>query len=147
MNAPLPAAATAPALMSGDDYRESLRRLKPVVWLDGRAQMSVWTTTINIMEIRFGFSIMPSGRRRDRQVLEFERLIGDDLQGRILSFDVEAAEQAGALMAARRLAGRPGELRDTMIAGIVLAQRATLATRNVRHFDDLNVPVVNPWRA
>jgi predicted nucleic acid-binding protein len=28
-----------------------------------------------------------------------------------------------------------------------LAQRATLATRNVRHFDDLAVPVADPWQA
>jgi predicted nucleic acid-binding protein len=33
------------------------------------------------------------------------------------------------------------------IAGIALARRATLATRNVRHFQDLNVPVVDPWKA
>ena len=50
-------------------------------------------------------------------------------------------------MASRHRAGRSVEPRDTMIAGIALAQRATLATRNVRHFDDLTVPVVDPWRA
>jgi predicted nucleic acid-binding protein len=32
-----------------------------------------------------------------------------------------------------------------MIAGIVLANHATLATRNTRHFADLPVPMVNPW--
>ena len=36
-------------------------------------------------------------------------------------------------------------MRDTQIAGFALARRATLATRNVRHFRDLNVPVVDPW--
>ncbi|MGH8656298.1 MAG: hypothetical protein ACREYE_30760 [Gammaproteobacteria bacterium] len=36
-------------------------------------------------------------------------------------------------------------MRDTQIAGIALARRATLATRNHRHFDGLAVPVVNPW--
>jgi 4-hydroxybutyryl-CoA dehydratase/vinylacetyl-CoA-Delta-isomerase len=41
MNAALPAAATATPSMSGDDYRESLRRRKPVVWLDGRRVESV----------------------------------------------------------------------------------------------------------
>ena len=41
--------------------------------------------------------------------------------------------------------GNPVDMRDTLIAGIALARRATLATRNVRHFDDLSVPVVNPW--
>jgi len=37
--------------------------------------------------------------------------------------------------------------RDTMIAGIVLASHATLATRNVKHFDDIAKSVVNPWEA
>lgn len=48
-------------------------------------------------------------------------------------------------MAVRQRAGQPGEPRDTMIAGIVLAHHATLATRNTRHLADLAVPVVNPW--
>jgi len=30
-------------------------------------------------------------------------------------------------------------------AGIVVASHATLATRNTPHFEDLAVPVVNPW--
>ena len=34
-----------------------------------------------------------------------------------------------------------------MIAGIVLAQHATLATRNTAHFDDMSVPVIDPWTA
>jgi predicted nucleic acid-binding protein len=38
-------------------------------------------------------------------------------------------------------------MRDTQIAGIVIARRATLATRNVKHFADLKAEVVNPWEA
>lgn len=116
-----------------------------VTWLDGQTQLSIWTTVISIMEIRFGLATMPSGRRRDQQLAEFQRVMEDDLQHRVLPFDTEAAERAGSLIGARQLAGRPGDLRDSMIAGIALAQRATIATRNVRHFDDLNLKVVNPW--
>ena len=43
--------------------------------------------------------------------------------------------------------GRPRELRDTMIAGIVLSRHATLATRNVRDFDDISASIVDPWAA
>src|SRR2546429_6896747 len=50
-------------------------------------------------------------------------------------FDTAAAQQAGDLMAVRHKKGRPGELRDTMIAGIVLASHAKLATRNTSHFE------------
>lgn len=41
MNAPLALAPTRAELMSGDDYRESLRRLRPRVFVDGRAVESV----------------------------------------------------------------------------------------------------------
>ena len=115
--------------------------------LISHARMSVWTTSVTIFEIRYGLLTMPEGRRRtDRQVL-FERLIEEKLERRILLSITTAAEESALLMAARRRTGRAGELRDTMIAGIALAQRATLATRNVRHFDDLRVPVVDPWSA
>ena len=117
------------------------------VWLDLQPQSSVWTTAISIFEIRFGLNAMADGRNKVRREAEFETLLQNDLQGRILSFDQAAADEAGALMASRNRIGRPIELRDTMIAGIALAQKATLATRNVRHFDDLSVPVIDPWRA
>ena len=90
---------------------------------------------------------MPAGRRRTDHHGLFERLVEEKLERRVLTFDHAAAEEAALLMASRHRAGRPGELRDTMIAGIALAQRATLATRNVRHFDDLSVPVLDPWQA
>jgi predicted nucleic acid-binding protein len=32
-----------------------------------------------------------------------------------------------------------------MVAGIVLAQNATLATRDAAHFADISAKVVNPW--
>jgi toxin FitB len=50
-------------------------------------------------------------------------------------------------MAVRQRAGRPGDMCDTMIAGIVIASRATLATHNTRHFADLSIPVIDPWQA
>ncbi len=37
------------------------------------------------------------------------------------------------------------DMRDTFIAGIALARKATLATRNIKHFRELQVDVVNPW--
>jgi len=69
----------------------------------------------------------------------------ETIRGRIAPFDDLAARRAAELMAHRQKRGRSVELRDTMIAGIVLAHHATLATRNTVHFEDLSVPVVNPW--
>jgi toxin FitB len=118
-----------------------------IAWLDRQSWISLWTTAITVLEIRSGLAGMPSGRRRTDREEAFERLIEQNFERRVLPFDHVAAEEASSLMDVRRRAGRPQELRDTMIAGIALAQRATLATRNVRHFDDLKLAVIDPWRA
>ena len=120
---------------------------KPVVkWLDAQPTASVWITAITVMEIRFGLQTMPKGRRQEALIQAFELMLKSMIEGRIASFDAEAGVQAAELMAQRKRKGRPAEVRDTMIAGIVLANRATLATRNTQHFEDLPVTVINPWK-
>lgn len=100
---------------------------------------------MTVLEIRFGLQTMPVGKRRARLMRAFDTVLADKIGQRIAPFDRAAAQQAADLMAARSKQGHPIELRDTMIAGIVLACHATLATRNTSHFDDLSIPVVNPW--
>lgn len=118
-----------------------------VAWLDRQARISMWTTSITVLEIRFGLDTMADGRRRKSRLSAFRRLIDEKLEQRVASFDQNAAEFAAVLMAARKAAGTPGDLRDSMIAGIVLARRAVLATRNLKHFADVDVEIVNPWEA
>jgi predicted nucleic acid-binding protein len=116
-----------------------------VAWLDAEAPESIWTTAVSVVEIRFGIQLLPPSRRRNALEEAFDTMLRDDLSGRIAAFDSAAADEAAALAARRQRRGRPVDLRDTQIAGIALARRAALATRNVRHFDGLNVNVVSPW--
>lgn len=114
-------------------------------WLDRQPRTSVWTTSITVFEIRFGLQVMATGKRRSLLMVAFDRLLNELIERRIAYFDSAAAEQAADLMAARQRKGRSGELRDTMIAGIALASHASLATRNVPHFEDIASSVINPW--
>jgi predicted nucleic acid-binding protein len=118
---------------------------KVVAWLDKQPRISVWTTSITILEIRFGLQILPAGKRRSLLIELFETVLVEKIGRRVAAFDATAAQHASDLMALRHREGRPGDLRDTMIAGIALASRATLATRNTQHFEDLSVSVINPW--
>jgi toxin FitB len=115
-----------------------------VDWLDRQPRTSVWTTSVTILEVRFGLQILSAGKRRSLLMQTFEAVL-DTIGKRVAPFDAAAAQQAGDLMASRQKKGRPVELRDTMIAGIVLARHATLATRNTAHFEDISASVVNPW--
>jgi toxin FitB len=129
----------------------SLMRTRPdapvVSWLDRQPAESIWITSITVFEARLGIALLPQGRRRRALEAALTRLLEDDLENRVLDFDMAAANSAASLAAERQRAGRPADMRDTQIAGIALARHATLATRNVRHFADLKVPVVDPWTA
>ena len=118
-----------------------------VAWLDRQPAKSVWITSITLFEARFGIALLPSGRRRQTLEATFARLLKEDLENRVLDFDSAAATEAASLAAAREKNGRPVDMRDTQIAGIGFARHATLVTRNVRHFRDLKISIVDPWAA
>jgi len=50
---------------------------------------------------------------------------------------------AARLLAARRTV----DIRDTLIGGVAIARRALAATRNLRHYVDLETGAVDPWTA
>jgi predicted nucleic acid-binding protein len=116
-----------------------------VEWLDRQPADSVWLTSITVFEARFGLALLPKGRRRTRLERAFERVLSEDLSNRVLALDEMAALTAAQLAADRQRSGRAVDLRDTLIAGIAQARRATIATHNTRHFDGLDVPVVDPF--
>ena len=127
----------------------ALMRLEPdppvLRWLDLQAPQSIWITSITLFESRLGLALVPDGRRRRALESAFARLLDEDLENRVLPFDSDAALQAATLAAQRQRTGRTVDIRDTQIAGIAQARRATLATRNLRHFEGLTTPVLNPW--
>ena len=98
------------------------------------------------MEIRYGIESLPPGPPA-RVVPGVWAADREEIEHRITAFDTAAANATALLMAERKRTGRTGDIRDTMIAGIVIASHATLATHNLRHFADLAVPVVDPWTA
>lgn len=117
-----------------------------IAWLDAQAPETVWTTSVTLFEARYGLALLPDGQRRTRLQQDFDQLVHEELGHRVLAFDARAAQQAALLAARRKAQGRNVDMRDTFIAGIALANGATLATRNMRYFEDLTTPVVNPWQ-
>ena len=114
-----------------------------VNWLDRQPADSIWVTSVTVFETRFGLALLPRGKKRAGLERAFDRVLTEDLANRVLDFDSAAATIAAKFAADRRVA----DFRDTLIAEIAQAHRATLATRNIRHFEGLDVPVVDPWSA
>jgi toxin FitB len=116
-----------------------------IKWLDAQPVDSIWVTSITVFEAHFGIAVLPAGKRRAALEVALEGLLSVDLDNRVLDFDAAAAHQAAILAARRKRAGNVVDMRDTQIAGIALSRRAAIATRNIEHFADAGVQVVNPW--
>lgn len=115
-------------------------------WLNAQPAEIIWVSSITLFEARYGLNLLPEGQLKTKLFEQFEEIVQTDLANRIVVFDVRAAGKAAELAALRKSCGRPVDMRDTFIAGIAMAHGATLATRNIKHFEDLPTPVVNPWQ-
>jgi toxin FitB len=116
-------------------------------WLTACPGDQLATTSITVAEIGAGIEVMPQGaRKRGLQALWFQ-LLADGFGDRVYSFDRDAATVYGELFALRRRAGKPGSPFDLQIVSIARTRGCSVATRNVKHFEDCGVEVINPWSA
>ena len=63
-------------------------------------------------------------------------MFAEDLAGRVLGFDSDAARAFARIVARRRALGKPISHADAQIAAITQVRAAKLATRNIADFKD-----------
>jgi toxin FitB len=120
--------------------------MEVVSWLNRQPREDVHLSVVSWFEVLSGIEdLRDANKRRELHTAAGKAL--DVLGRRIVPFDAHAAGVAGDLYGERRRRGFLVGVADTQIAGIAISRGATLATRNVRHFSDLSVSVVNPWEA
>lgn len=107
-------------------------------------QADFWLAALVVHELEFGLQLTPPGRRRERLRSDLSRLL-EIYAERILDLDRASAEWAAQLRADAARAGRPSDLADMLIAGTAKAHGLTIATRNVRDFEGMDIDIVNPW--
>ncbi|ATX65502.1 type II toxin-antitoxin system VapC family toxin [Roseinatronobacter bogoriensis] len=116
-------------------------------WLGEQDGLSIYLTAISEAELRYGVAIMTSGKRRDGLGVAIDRILRDDMAGRILPFDSAAARAYADIAASRRSAGKPISQADCQIAAIARAHTAPVATRNTPDFEGCGIELINPWTA
>ena len=116
-----------------------------ISWIGEHQVSNLFTTTLTQAEILYGLEILPEGKRRSALKKAAMSMFKLDFAGRILSFDMDAAQLFATIAAKRRKIGLPISQIDAQIAAIALVNQATLATRNVKDFVECNLNVINPW--
>lgn len=128
---------------------ETMRRApNPAViaWLDQQPRNDLYLCAPVVAELRYGIARLEGSERRRGLLLLCEQIVTAKFAGRILPFDVDAAEAYGELVAKLERAGRTIDVIDAMIAATALVNAATLATRNAAHFAHTGVALADPFR-
>jgi predicted nucleic acid-binding protein len=116
-----------------------------VRWLRAHAH-ELAIPTIVIGELHFGVARLAPGRRKISLQSALDGLVGQ-FAAHVLSYDLQAAQACGEILAASEAAGRVMSLADAQIAAIARVARARLATRNEGDFAVTGLTLVNPWRS
>lgn len=124
-----------------------LRRAKKAhpsvrMWADSLPAASLYLSVISILELELGVLLM---ERRDwKQGLILRAWMAGHVlpafAGRIFTIDTAVAQRCAALHVPD-----PRSDRDALIAATALINGMTVVTRNVGHFQPMQVPVLNPW--
>lgn len=96
-------------------------------------------------ELRYGAALLPAGRRRQTLLTVIDDMLREVFEERVLPFDREAAREYADIAASRCSAGRPVAPADCQIAAIARSRNMTVATRNVRDFENIGVDIIDPW--
>jgi predicted nucleic acid-binding protein len=111
-------------------------------WLVAEQQTAI--TAITVGELWVGVGSLPDGRRRSGLAAAVARIM-TAYSDHVLPYDLVAAREYAVIREECRRRGRAITAEDGMIAGIVRARGARLATRNTRDFAGLGIDVVDPW--
>jgi predicted nucleic acid-binding protein len=114
-------------------------------WLSRHPADTLFLTDMTIMELIYGAEKYRLKTGSLRYVDNVRRLITVDYLGRILSWDEAAVRSTGLVRARREKDGHSMTVQDSVIAAICLSHGATLATRNVRDFEGLDLALINPF--
>jgi toxin FitB len=111
-------------------------------WAAGADPADLFVSAITIFEIELG--VAQVARRDAAQGAVLRRWIDTQVmpvfKDRILPVDAAVARRCAQLHVPD-----PRPQGDSLIAATALVHRLTVVTRNVRDFEPMGVPVLNPW--
>jgi predicted nucleic acid-binding protein len=115
-------------------------------WLAEVDEDRVFISVISFAEIRRGIELLATGRRRERLATWLAEELPARFEERILNIDAHLAETWGVVMARGQKIGLTLGSMDAFVAATAAAHDLTLATRNVKDFASLDIPLLDPWQ-
>lgn len=111
-------------------------------WAAGATSAELFISAITLFELELGAAQAARKDAAKAAVLRrwLDAHVMPAFRGRIIPVDAAVAQRCAALHVPD-----PRPQRDSLIAATALVHRLTVVTRNVRDFEPMGVPLINPW--
>lgn len=112
-------------------------------WAAAVPASSLYMSVISVLELEIGILLVEGRDQKQGGILRawLDGHVLPAFTGRILVIDTVVAQRCAALHVPN-----PQSDRDALIAATALIHGLIVATRNVGHFQDTGVALVNPWQ-
>jgi len=114
-------------------------------WLASLNPARAFISVVTLAELRSGIDRLPAGVRRRELDDWLSREVVEGFRDRILTIDPGVANVCGRMLARVHLDRGAAVTMDVWIEATAQVHDLTVVTRNVRDFEPLSVPVLNPW--
>jgi toxin FitB len=115
------------------------------LWLEAQDRGALYLSTVTIAEIAYGVSRLQDGKRKTRLEEKIRQITREDFAQRVLPLDGVSAWCSGEIRVRRERVGKPVSLADAAIAATAITHGLSLATRNIRDFEGLDLKLINPF--
>lgn len=103
-----------------------------------------YLSVITIHELSYGVHLRPAGEKKSKLVSAVEALT-EQFHHFIIPVEEGDAALAGYLRAQAQSGGRTIHMPDALLAATAKRHDLTLATRNIRDFEGMDVTLLNPF--
>jgi len=114
-------------------------------WLREQPLRSLYVSEVTLAELRHGILRQPNPTLRDELEFWFEGTVRPLFDDRTIEVTEGVLLEWLTMGAALQASGRTVPSPDLLIAATARRGRFFVATRDVKHFLECDVPVLNPW--
>lgn len=114
------------------------------MWAQAMPAGSLYLSVISVLELEIGVLLVERRDRKQGRILRswMDGHVLPTFAGRVLGVDTAVAQRCATLHVPD-----PRSDRDALIAATALIHGLTVITRNVSHFQPMEVSLFNPWQS
>lgn len=118
-----------------------------ISWLEQIPEERLFISVLSLGEIQQGIEKLPTGKKKEKISNWFDFELIQRFEGRIVGITEKEALYWGTISGRSAGKGHTLPVIDAMLAASAICNNLIIVTNDTHHFEQLDIRVLNPWKA